>query len=159
MSEELTHKDHQLPSSSLSLLGRAIRYLSIREYSEFEIKKKLLTFAPCEEVNQVIQKLKEKGYLSDIRFAESLRARKSEKFGSRRIAQELKQHQLDPEILNEQLQKLKVSESERCFEIWQKKFGEVSLEPKEIAKQIRFLANKGFSQDLIMRIVKGKTLI
>ena len=141
----------------LSLIGRAIKYLSNREYSQFELRKKLLPYANSEvELDEVIKKLLDKGYLSNQRFTESFIASKSSKFGIRKITQVLQQHQLAPEILKVELGKLKDSELQRCFDVWEKKFGELTKDPNVLAKQIRFLASRGFSQEIIMGIVKGK---
>lgn len=141
----------------ISLIGRAIRYLSNREYSEFELRKKLLPYAnSIEQLDEVIAKLLDKGYLSNQRFTQNYISSKSSKFGIRKITQVLQQHQLAPEILIDELEKLKETEFQRCYEIWEKKFGVLTKEPNEIAKQIRFLASRGFSQEIIMGIVRGK---
>jgi regulatory protein len=142
---------------TISLIGRAIRYLSNRDHSQFELRKKLLPYASSdEELDEVIKKLTDKGYLSNQRFTESFIASKSKKFGMRKIAQVLQQHQLDSEILKTEVAKLKESEPLRCYEIWEKKFGQVTNEPNELAKQVRFLASRGFSHEIIMGIVRGK---
>jgi len=141
----------------ISLIGRAIKYLSSRDHSQFELRKKLLPHANSEEeLDEVIKKLTEKGYLSNQRFTESFIASKSKKFGIRKITQDLQQHQLDSEILKTEVEKLKASEPLRCFEIWERKFGQLTKEPNELAKQVRFLASRGFSHEIIMGIVRGK---
>jgi len=141
----------------ISLIGRAIKYLSNRDHSQFELRKKLLPHANSEEeLDEVIKKLIDKGYLSNQRFTESFIASKSKKFGMRKITQVLQQHQLDSEILKTEVEKLRESEPQRCYEIWERKFGQVTKEPNELAKQIRFLASRGFSHEIIMGIVKGK---
>jgi regulatory protein len=143
----------------ISLIGRAIKYLSNRDHSHFELRKKLLPHANSEEeLDEVIKKLIEKGFLSNQRFTESFIASKSKKFGMRKITQVLQQHQLDSEILKTEVEKLRESEPQRCYEIWERKFGLVTKEPNELAKQIRFLASRGFSHEIIMGIVKGKHL-
>ena len=141
----------------ISLIGRAIKYLSNRDHSQFELRKKLLPHANSEEeLDEVIKKLLDKGFLSNQRFTESFIASKSKKFGMRKITQVLQQHQLDSEILKTEVEKLRESEPQRCYEIWERKFGQVTKEPNELAKQIRFLASRGFSHEIIMGIVKGK---
>jgi len=145
--------------SKISLIGRAIKYLSNRDHSQFELRKKLSPHAISEEeLDEVIKKLIDKGFLSNQRFTESFIASKSKKFGMRKISQVLQQHQLDSEILKTEIEKLRESEPQRCYEIWEKKFGQVTKEPNELAKQIRFLASRGFSHEIIMGIVKGKHL-
>ena len=156
--EDQVAQIEQTARPTISLLGRAIRYLSYREHSQFGLKKKLIPHAQSEqELDEVITKLIAKGYLSNERFTESFIAMKSQKYGARRIAQELQQHHLEPSMLKEQLNKIKEFEPQKCYELWVKKFAQVSKDPKEIARQVRFLANKGFSQEVIMRIVRGKT--
>ncbi|SMC36536.1 recombination regulator RecX [Polynucleobacter kasalickyi] len=141
----------------ISLIGRAIKYLSNREYSQFELRKKLLPYASSEEeLDAVIAKLLDKGYLSNERFTQSFISSKSSKFGIRKLTHVLQQHQLAPEMLKVELGKLKESEFQRCYEVWEKKFGMLTNEPNELAKQIRFLASRGFPQEVIMGIVRGK---
>jgi regulatory protein len=147
------------PKSSISLLGRGIRYLSMREHSELEIRKKLLPHAADqEELNQVIEKLKLKNFLSNARFSESLVNKKASGYGSRRLVQELRAHDLDQEVIARHLQDLKKTEPQRAYEVWQKKFGTIAGDSKELAKQIRFMSGRGFDQETIYRIVRGKTL-
>jgi len=147
------------PKKTISLLGRAIRYLSYREHSEVEIRKKLQPHAQTEvELDETIAKLIEKNFLSNTRFVEGLVTRKSKGLGVNRLVQELRQHQIDKTTIAEQLHGLKQSEAQRAFEVWEKKFGQLAQDPKDLAKQIRFLASRGFEQDTIYQIVRGKTL-
>ena len=75
-----------------------------------------------------------------------------------RMAQELRKHELGPEIISKQLSLLKKSEAERAFVVWSKKFGTLSNDPKTLAKQRRFMVSRGFDQEIIYKIIKGKTL-
>ena len=147
------------PKAKISLLGRGIRYLSLREHSEAEIRKKLHPYAENEEeLNHVILQLKSKNFLSNERFSDSLIYKKANTLGSHRIAYELRQHDLDPEIISKHLVNLNKSESRRAYDVWLKKFGTLAKEPKDLAKQIRFMVSRGFDQELVYRIVRGKTL-
>ena len=147
------------PKKTMSLLGRASRYLSYREHSEVEIRRKLQAHAESEaELDSTIAKLIEKNFLSNARFVDSLVTRKSKGLGVNRIVQELRQHQIDKTMMTKHLQGLQQSEAKRAYEVWEKKFGELAQDPRELAKQIRFLASRGFEQDIIYRIVRGKTL-
>jgi regulatory protein len=131
----------------------------MREHSEAEIRKKLLPYAESEEeLNSVIHRLKIKNFLSNERFSESLVHKKSKTLGNHRLAQELRKHDLDPEIISKHLLDLKKSESKRAYDVWLKKFGILTKEPKDLAKQIRFMVSRGFDQELVYRIVRGKTL-
>ena len=117
-------------TQKISLLARGIRYLSMRDHSEIELR----------------------------RFTENFVQRKSQTFGVNRIAQELRKHELGQEAIAEQLSVLKHSELERAFTVWSKKFGSLTNDPKMLAKQIRFMASRGFDQEVIYKIIKGKTL-
>jgi regulatory protein len=131
----------------------------MREHSEAEIRKKLHPYAENEEeLNHVILQLKSKNFLSNERFSDSLIYKKANTLGSHRIAYELRQHDLDPEIISKHLVNLNKSESRRAYDVWLKKFGTLAKEPKDLAKQIRFMVSRGFDQELVYRIVRGKTL-
>ena len=145
--------------NKISLLGRGIRYLSMREHSEAEIRRKLHSYAESEEeLNTVINQLKIKNFLSNERFSESLIYKKANTLGNHRLAQEFRKHDLEPEIISKHLLDLKKSESKRAYEVWLKKFGTLAKEPKDLAKQIRFMISRGFDQEIVYRIVRGKTL-
>jgi regulatory protein len=131
--------------SKVSLLGRAINYLSIREYSESELRKKLSTSAESEdEIEFVIQKLKDKGFLSDHRFLESFVARKSKKYGARKIAQELQPHHLDPELVAQELKKLRIVEPKVAYELWEKIWATWQQSLKRWRNKYDFWQAKGF---------------
>ena len=122
------------------------------------LRKKLLPFAQSEdELEGVIERLLKKDLLSNERFTENLVLRKAARYGARRIAQELGQHQIASETIVQELKQLQDSEDSRAYVVWEHKFGEISSDPKEQARQMRFLAQRGFGHELIMRIIKGKS--
>lgn len=106
------------------------------------------------EVEPVLDWLAERRHQSDARFAESRVHARAPKLGQARIRQELARHgvELDPEAR----QALKDSEAERAREVWRKRFGEPATDPAERARQMRFLAARGFAPALIRRIVGGR---
>jgi regulatory protein len=55
------------------------------------------------------------------------------------------------------LSDLKETEFERAYELWSKKYGVKAQDQKERARQYRFLASKGFSLDVVARVVGGQT--
>jgi regulatory protein len=97
-----------------------------------------------------------RGWLSDERFAEALVRRRSERFGARKIQGELAQAGVDSSKTSELLRSLKDTEYQRAHELWQRKFGVLATEQKERARQYRFLASKGFSSDVVSKIVAGR---
>jgi regulatory protein len=143
-----------------SLMGRALRFLSKREQSLQELRKKLLPFADSEsELDELLLKLQKQDWLSDERFAEGLVRRKSERYGSRRIVDELKQNGIDQETVSRLKNDLKESDAQRAHDLWQKKFdGLVPVDQKDRAKQMRYLASKGFPLDQVSKIITGRYL-
>jgi regulatory protein len=143
-----------------SLMGRALRFLSRREQSLQELRKKLLPFAESEsELDELLVKLQKQEWLSDERFAEGLVRRKSERYGSRRIVDELKQNGIDQETVSRLKDDLKESDAQRAHDLWQKKFdGLVPVDQKDRAKQMRYLVSKGFPLDQVSKIITGRYL-
>lgn len=139
-----------------SLKGRALRLLSGREYSRAELERKLVSFE--EEpgsLSLALDDLQAKGFISEARVIESVIHRRAGKLGLMRIRQELQGKGLDPEAVASALSGLKTTERERAREVWRKKFGEPAADAQEVAKQMRFLASRGFGGDVIRQVVKG----
>jgi regulatory protein len=139
-------------------MGRALRYLSRREHSRQELRKKLLPYAESDiELDELMTKLETQSWLSDERFAESLVRRKSERYGSLKIVEELKQQGIEGDSLIEIKERLKVSDAMRAWELWQRKFDSmVTKDPKEKSKQMRYLVSKGFPLSVVTEIVSGR---
>ena len=141
---------------TLSVKGRALKYLAAREHSRAELTRKLAPHAEsAEEVERVLDELETRGFLPAERFAESVVHRKAARYGTARLKAELSQHQLPEDITRAVTQTLRETEHDRALALWQKRFGEVAQSPAELAKQMRFLAGRGFSGDVIRRVVKG----
>ncbi|HYS62740.1 MAG TPA: recombination regulator RecX [Paraburkholderia sp.] len=147
-------KKSQRPTRSLK--GRALGYLSRREYSRAELARKLKPFVEeTDSLDAVLDSLETENWLSDSRFAESLVHRRSSRLGASRIVGELKQHAVDPALVEEASAQLRETELARAQAVWRKKFGRLPETPTERAKQARFLASRGFSGATIGKILKG----
>ena len=145
-----------MPPVQLSLKGRALRLLSGREHSRTELERKLARFE--EEpgtLTRVLDELQAKGFISEQRVIESVLHRRAAKLGAARVKQELQSKGLDPQAVAQAMAELKLSENERALAVWQKKFVVAPATPLEAARQIRFLAARGFGAEAIRRIVKG----
>ncbi|KVM08408.1 recombinase RecX [Burkholderia ubonensis] len=146
------------PSSSKparSLKGRALGYLSRREYSRAELARKLAPYAGEDEsVEPVLDALEHEGWLSDARFAESLVHRRASRVGAARIVNELKRHAVGDTLVEEVGAQLRETEWARAQAVWRKKFGALPHTPAERAKQARFLAARGFSSATIVKLLK-----
>jgi regulatory protein len=145
-----------MAATQISLTGRALRLLSTREHSRAELERKL---APYEEepgaLAKVLDTLQAKDFINEGRVLESVIHRRSAKLGAQRIKQELQAKGLEPEAVARALDTLRASEVERAREVWRKKFSQPPADASERAKQMRFLAGRGFGGDAIRRVVSG----
>lgn len=143
------------PRSPLSLKGRALRYLSMREHSRVELRQKLQTHAPDADcLDQLLDELQAAGWLSDARFVASVVHRKAARFGAARLQSELSRHQLPKDLLQTAVSELRDTEFDRAWALWRKRYGQVALNPTELARQSRFLAGRGFSGDTIRQVLR-----
>ena len=146
-------------SAPLSLKAAALRLLAQREQSVAELRRKLLRRGVAAdrtpaagEVEDVLGWLVVNNYLSDDRFAESRVQARSARYGNLRIRNELAQHgvKLAPEVEAD----LAASEFERATAVWQRKFGLAPADANEQARQARFLTGRGFSSQVVRRLVR-----
>ncbi|MBT9456599.1 MAG: regulatory protein RecX [Burkholderiaceae bacterium] len=107
----------------------------------------------AEAVEALLDWLQANRYLSEARFVESRINARASRYGNLRIRQELSQHGVAPDATSQQA--LKDSELARARQVWQRKFGETATDPAARAKQMRFLAGRGFSPEVIRRVVRG----
>lgn len=106
-------------------------------------------------VDALLDSLATGGYLNETRFVESRVHQRASRFGVQRIQQELAQHGLKLDA--EQQDALRASELERAREVWLKRFGPTpAREPAEQARQTRFLLARGFSPDLVRRLLRAQ---
>lgn len=106
-------------------------------------------------VDALLDSLAAGGYLNETRFVESRVHQRASRFGVQRIQQELAQHGLKLDA--EQQEALRGSELARAREVWLKRFGpEPAREPAEQARQMRFLLARGFSPDLVRRLLRAQ---
>lgn len=105
-------------------------------------------------VEEVLAWLQSQGYLSDTRFLQSRVQVRSERFGNLRIRQELAHHQV--ELTPEAALALRASELDRAQAVCDRKFGgSRPATPAEAAKRARFLAQRGFSSDVVRQVLRG----
>lgn len=108
---------------------------------------------PEAEVEALLIWLQARGYLDESRFVESRVHARAPRYGNRRIQQELAQHGLSLDA--EAQARLKDSELVRAREVWQRKFGERPPEDAAArAKQTRFLVGRGFSAEVVRRVLR-----
>ena len=141
----------------LSLKGRALKLLASREHSRPELERKL---APHEEapgeLAQALDELQAKGFISEQRVVESVLHRRASRLGASRVKRELQAKGVGAEAVAEAVDQLRATEVERARAVWRKKFGEPATDAAGRAKQMRFLASRGFGAEAIRRVVAGE---
>jgi regulatory protein len=109
-------------------------------------------------IDHVLTHLAQNNWQSDARFAAQIGKVKGERYGAARIKHTLNQQGLSKELIDETVAELAQSELQRAHAVWQKKFGVAPSNASEYAKQSRFLAYRGFSFDVIKKVIQGKDL-
>ena len=143
------------PGFKLSLKGRALRLLSQREHSRAELVRKLSTHEEVPgELAQALDELQAKGFIDETRVLESVVNHRASKLGNGRIKQELQAKGLAPAAVAQAMSDLKDSELARAQGVWQKKFGAPANDANERAKHYRFLLTRGFSAEVVRKVVK-----
>ena len=139
-----------------SLKGRALRLLASREHSRAELERKLQAHETVPgELAQALNELQAKGFINEARVVQSVVHRRAERLGTQRVRAELNAKGLPTELVAEAVDELRATEEARAREVWRRKFGQPAAEPHERARQMRFLAARGFSADAIRRVVTG----
>lgn len=141
----------------MSAKSVAVRLLSRREHSAFEIRDKLAKREFDDgEITQAIAELIEGGWLSDERFAEAyIRMRQLKGFGPIRISIELNERGVDESIVDAYLDTNDDIWLQSLKEQYQKKYKSKEIEDyNDKAKRIRFLQYRGFPLDVIYQIVR-----
>ena len=143
--------------SQISLKGRALRLLSGREHSRAELEKRLREHEEAPgDLAKALDELEAKGFISEQRVIESVINRRQAKLGSARIRQELQSKGLDKEAVIDAVASLQATELERARDIWNRKVGEVATDAKARGQQMRFFASRGFSGDVIRKVMAGE---
>ena len=140
----------------MSAKSVAVRLLSRREHSAFEIRDKLHKRDFDEsEIEQTIIELQQGGWLSDERFAEAyIRMRQQKGFGPIRISIELNERGVKESIVENYLQMADQGWQQTLEQQYLKKYKNKSImDYNDKAKRIRFLQYRGFALDAIYQVV------
>ncbi|MEQ1767094.1 MAG: recombination regulator RecX [Methylotenera sp.] len=141
-----------------SLRQRALDFLGKREYSYFELAQKLKAFAEdSDDIPALLDDFKKRGWLSDARFTEQLVHARQSKFGSARVANELREKGVADDLIAHAVEEIKVNELDFAREICRKKFKSSPSSREDWAKQARFLQSRGFGFDVIKKVLNEKS--
>lgn len=142
--------------SAPSLKGRALRLLSQREHSRAELERKLAQYE--EEPGTLAQALDElaaKDFISEARVVQSVLHQRAQRLGAARVRQELQRKGIAPEAVAEAVAGLRDSELARAREVWRRRFGAPADDATGRARQARFLAARGFSGEVVGRVLRA----
>jgi regulatory protein len=143
--------------AKLSLKGRALKLLGQREHSRLELERKLAPHVEeGEDLGAVLDTLEQRGFISAERVADSVVHRKAARFGTARVAQELRSKGLDDDIVRAATEQLRATELQRAYAVWRQRFGTLPATPQERLKQMRFLAARGFGGEVASKVVQGR---
>lgn len=140
----------------ISLRQRALNYLSRREHSRRELQHKLAAFVEenndsHDEISALLDDFQRRGWLSDERFAEQVVHARQSRYGSMKIAHELREKGVDDTLVTKAVDS--VDDLRNAKIVWQKKFGIAPKTREAWAKQARFLQSRGFGFDVIKRVL------
>ena len=141
------------PDTPAELKARALRFLVRREHSRAELARKLTPHAESPQaVEDLLDQLLSKRQLSDQRFAEERARTLSRKYGVARIRHDLRSKGIAEHIVDSVST---AGEFERAKAILERKYREPASTREERAKRARFLQSRGFSMDVILRLIRG----
>lgn len=111
--------------------------------------------AQAAAVDAVLDWLQAQRHQSDARFIESRLNSRAPRQGLARIRQEMARHGVTLDA--DTVQALRQTEVQRAREVWHKRFGRPPADATERARQMRFLAARGFSGDAVRKVLGGDT--
>jgi regulatory protein len=135
----------------------AMDLLSRREHSAYELTQKLKKRDfDIDEIEAALELLQQDNLQSDSRFTESVvNYRVNAGFGPLKIKHELRQKGIGVELVEDYLSGLTVEWQQLMAAQRSKKFGQdIPADYKEKMKQARFLQNRGFSPESVMRLFR-----
>ena len=142
------------PDTATELRARALRLLARREHSRAELARKL---APRSESPQALEflllELEKRKQLSDERFASERAHVLSRKYGAARIRRDLKAKGVDAQVIDGVSSE---GDLERARAILARKYREPATTREERAKRMRFLQGRGFSSEIIFKLLSAR---
>lgn len=139
------------PASAAELKARALRYLARREHSRAELARKLAPHAESPAaLEALLGELETRKQLSDERYAEERARSLARKYGPAKIRHELQSKGVAEEIVGRISSE---GEMERARAVLSRKYRQPAATREERAKRARFLQGRGFSMDVITRLI------
>jgi regulatory protein len=142
----------------------ALKVLGGRAYSIGELREKLRRRAERQgDIDDILARLKDHGYLDDKRFAEGFASARlaNDRFGQTRVLQDLRQHRVAPTLAERVVKKVyeEVDEEALIAEWVRRKYRLAEREglfqeDKDLASAYRRLLRAGFRTGEIVKVLK-----
>ncbi|HEY1340258.1 MAG TPA: RecX family transcriptional regulator [Bryobacteraceae bacterium] len=152
------------PLDADALWEYALKALGARAHSTGELREKLRRRAGKEgDVDDILARLKDAGYLDDRRYAEGFATARlsNEKFGRTRVLQDLRQRRVAPALAEKTVQKIYQDVDEQALiDDWiRRKYRTAPREgllqdEKDLASAYRRLMRAGFRSGEVIRALK-----
>jgi regulatory protein len=156
-------KQPRPPMNEAELFDYAVKALGRRMRTEAELRQQMRARVESDEagvakIAAVVHRLKEYGYLSDASFAETYtRLRhENEKFGQRRVKQDLKQKGVPEPLIEEAIEARygQTDEAVLARQFLERKRLRPPQDQKETARIMRRLVMAGFSGGTIRKVLQ-----
>ena len=139
------------PESAADLKARALRHLARREHSRAELERKLAPHAESAGALQaLLDQLELKKQLSNERFAEQRAHVLARKYGPAHIRHDLKAKGVAEHLIE---RVSAAGELETARAILERKYRAPAANREERARRARFLQGRGFSAEVVHRLV------
>lgn len=136
----------------------AFYLLGFKDRSEKALKEKMLNKGfELKEIDTVLDFLREKRYIDDLRLAKSVikNALENKYWGKYRIKQKLVAEKIKPDYIEKTIEKIDLSQeipsAEKAKELWVKKNKCVDFKDKQ--RLMAYLSRRGFSYQIIQEVV------
>jgi regulatory protein len=139
-----------------NLRERALGYLTRREYSRAELYRKLQPYVVDEDLEALLEDFRQRGWLSDQRYADQMVHARRGKYGSLKVAHELRSQGVSEELVDKAVAEIRIEDRETALNLWRKKFGAPAQSREEWAKQARYLQSRGFGTEIIKAVLRGE---
>ncbi len=142
---------------------KALRLLEFRSHSEKELRDKLIRCgAKAEDLPEIFEFLREYSFVNDAEYAKKLARdlQNLNKYGMRRIREELKFRGIFGEDLENAILELSDEEEEQLLPLMERKLSG-NFDKKNIDRAIRYFAYRGYGFDDIksaIERIKGEAL-
>lgn len=136
--------------------NRALRLLSIRDHSSYELRQKLLRDFPEDAAAYAVEEMTEFGYLDDLRFAKHFAEllQKNKKMSLRGIEQELRRRGVDSGTIRDALSEMEEDPQQQIAAILHKKYPTALADEKSQRRAVNALMRLGYHCSDIFDVLK-----